>query len=65
MLRKTKRPITQDETATLEALYHQICRALNYADKTCTKARTGQVAYSPEVRKALGKVMTNDERKET
>ena len=58
MLRKAKRPITRDETATLEALYHQIRRALNYADKTCTKARTGQVAYSPEVRKALGKVMT-------
>ena len=58
MLRKADRPITIDETNTLEFLYKQIRRALNFADKNCTKVRSGQVAYSPEVRKALGKVMT-------
>ena len=52
MLRKADRPITIDETNTLEFLYKQIRRALNFADKNCTKVRSGQVAYSPEVRKA-------------
>ena len=55
MLRKAEKPITIDETSTFKFLYKQISRALNFANKNCTKVRTGQVAYSPEVQKVVGK----------
>ena len=56
-LRKNKEPITQDVKNTIESLFKQIRRELNYADKRCIKVGQGNIPYSREIRKALGTVM--------
>ena len=49
--------MTEDQAKTYEAIDDQRCRATAYAEERCARAPPNDTAFSPELKKALGKAV--------